>query len=60
MTRLLLYWLPPYCSVELNPIERYWKHLKQQVCVNVLYPSLADLTCSVESELGAAKRDGLQ
>ena len=49
--RLLLYWLPPYCSVELNPIERYWKHLKQQVCVNVLYPSLDDLTHSVTAEL---------
>lgn len=49
--RLLLYWLPPYCSVDLNPIERYWKHLKQQVCVNVLYPSLVALTQSVESEL---------
>ena len=49
--RLLLFWLPPYCSVDLNPIERYWKHLKQQVCVNVLYPSLSELTQSVESEL---------
>ncbi len=49
--RVLLYWLPPYCSVELNPIERYFKHLKHQVCVNVLYPSLAQLVASVQAEL---------
>lgn len=50
--RLLLFWLPPYCSTELNPIERFWKHLKGQVCVNVLYPSLDDLIEAVEMELG--------
>lgn len=48
--RVILYWLPPYCSVELNPIERYFKHLKHQVCVNVLYPSLTQLVNSVEAE----------
>ncbi|MBK7896207.1 MAG: hypothetical protein IPJ90_15275 [Anaerolineaceae bacterium] len=23
--------MPPYCS-DLNPIERYWRHLKESVC----------------------------
>ena len=49
--RLLIIWLPKYCSTELNPIERYWKHLKERVCVNKLFATLADLTDSVVNEL---------
>ena len=48
--RVMVIWLPPYCST-LNPIERFWRHLKDVVCVNKLYPSLSDLTASVESQL---------
>jgi transposase len=48
--RALVIWLPPYCST-LNPIERYWRHLKDTICVNKLFPSLADLIDAVEHEL---------
>lgn len=49
--RLLVVWLPPYCSTELNPIERFWKHLKERVCINKLFASMHDLTDSVVNEL---------
>lgn len=48
--RLLVVWLPRYCST-LNPIERYWKHLKEQVCINKLFATMQDLTDSVVNEL---------
>jgi len=48
--RVLIVWLPLYCSL-LNPIERYWLHLKHQVCVDTLYPCIEDLVASVELEL---------
>lgn len=46
--RVLVLWLPPY-SPDLNPIERFWKHLKANACANYLYRSLADLMQSVKS-----------
>ena len=48
--RLLVVWLPPYCS-SLNPIERYWKHLKEQVGINKLFATIQDLTDSIVNEL---------
>ncbi len=48
--RVLVVWLPAYCS-SLNPIERFWKHLKDQVCVDTLYPNMHQLVSSVEHEL---------
>jgi hypothetical protein len=48
--RVLVLWLPAYCST-LNPIERFWQHLKDQVCVDTLYPAMAQLIVSVEQEL---------
>jgi len=39
-------WLPPYCS-ELNPIERYWRHLKDKVCANRLFETIDDVVDSV-------------
>lgn len=48
--RLLVIWLPPYCS-ELNPIERFWKYLKEQVCINKLFADMTQLTDSVVKEL---------
>lgn len=49
--RVLIIWLPKYCSTELKPIERYWKHLKEQVCVNKLFATMETLTDSVVNEL---------
>lgn len=48
--RVLVLWLPAYCST-LNPIERFWQHLKDQVCVDTLYPAMEQLVGSVEQEL---------
>jgi hypothetical protein len=48
--RLLIFWLPPYCST-LNIIERFWRHLKDQVCVDTLYPAMDQLIDSVVLEL---------
>jgi transposase len=48
--RVGVFWLPPYCST-LNPIERYWRHLKDRVCVNKLFPQMAQLVAAVEREL---------
>lgn len=50
--RVEVFWLPPYCST-LNAIERFWLHLKAQVCVNTLYPSLEALVQVVERQLTA-------
>lgn len=42
---LLVCWLPPYCS-DLNPIERFWGHLKSFACANKLFASVTDLVAS--------------
>ena len=44
--RLLPLFLPAYCST-LNPIERYWRHLKGLACANRLFPSMQSLVDSV-------------
>lgn len=54
--RLLILWLPPY-SPDLNPIERFWKHLKAN-CANYLYPSIQDLTAHVHRLLSCQNADG--
>jgi len=45
--RVMVVWLPPY-SPDLNPIERFWLFLKNEVCANCLYPSLPLLQTAVE------------
>jgi transposase len=45
---LLACWLPPYCS-DLNPIERFWAHLKAFACANKLFTSVAALVDSARS-----------
>ncbi len=44
------FWLPPYCS-DLNPIERFWRHLKDKACANRLFKTIADLLDSVAKVL---------
>jgi transposase len=46
--RLLVFWLPKY-SPFLNPIERFWLHLKHFVVANRLHRSLDDLRLSLET-----------
>lgn len=50
--RVGVFWLPSYCST-LNPIERFWRHLKDHVCINTLFPHIDDLVEAVERELAA-------
>ena len=44
--RSMTFWLPPYCSTS-NPIERFWRFLKEQACSNHLFKSLDALVDSV-------------
>lgn len=44
--RVLVLWLPIY-SPDMNPIERFWNHLKANACANYLYHSIAELRRSV-------------
>ena len=46
--RVWFFWLPPYCST-LNLIERFWRHLKDTVCVNKLFPDMDQLLTSVQT-----------
>ncbi len=46
--RLRLYYLPTYCS-HLNPVERIWLRLKDQIAANRLYASLSLLLETVAS-----------
>lgn len=54
---LLPLFLPKYCS-QLNPIERFWKHLKSLACANMLFPDMETLVVSVECNL--AQQNDLQ
>lgn len=45
--RVRVVWLPPRCPL-LNPIERYWLHMKTLACANKLYTGLDDLTAGAE------------
>lgn len=45
--RVRIIWLPSYCT-ELNPIERFWRHLKDLACANQLWGSLQELIQVVE------------
>lgn len=44
--RLMICWLPPYCS-DLNPIERFWRHLKDYACANKLFANIDAIVQSV-------------
>lgn len=45
-----VFWLPPYCS-DLNPIERFWKHLKEKACANRLFKTIVEMIDSVDKVL---------
>ena len=48
--QLAIMWLPPYCS-NLNPIERFWKHLKEKACSNRLFKAIKEMLDSVDNVL---------
>ncbi len=43
--RVMVIWLPTYCSV-LNPIERFWRHLKDLACANKLQSGIDNVMCT--------------
>ena len=40
--RVMIFWLPPYCS-ELNPIELFWRYLKDHACANKLQDNIEEV-----------------
>lgn len=48
--RLLLVWLPKY-SPFLNPIERFWLHLKGLANANCLHPDLDSLIRTIDEKM---------
>jgi transposase len=48
--RVLVFWLPKY-SPFLNPIERFWLHLKNLVAANQLYPDLDSLSRAIDEAM---------
>ncbi len=45
--RIMVIWLPPYCS-DLNPIERFWRNLKDLACANKLQDNIEAVVNSAE------------
>ena len=45
--RALVVWLPAYGS-DLNPIERFWRHLKDLACANKLQDDILEVLKSAE------------
>jgi putative transposase len=45
--RVMVIWLPPYCS-ELNPIELFWRYLKDHACANKLQDHIEAVVTAAE------------
>ena len=45
--RVTIIWLPPYCS-DLNPIERFWRYLKDKACANKLQDNIEEVVKAAE------------
>ena len=52
---IILLFQPPYCP-ELNPIERVWQYIKQQL-KNVFFNSLDDVRCKVSNILNSLSKN---
>lgn len=48
--RVMFVWLPPYCS-DLNPIECFWRHLKDLACADKLQDRIETIVKSTEKIL---------
>lgn len=48
--RVMVIWLPTYCS-DLNPIERFWRHLKDLACANKLQSGIENVMCTANKVL---------
>ncbi len=45
--RVIVIWLPPYCS-DLNPIECFWRYLKDKACANKLQDNIEEVVKATE------------
>jgi transposase len=54
--RVRVFWLPKYCPT-LNPIERFWRHLKDLACANKLDQSLENLAGRVDTLMKCQNSD---
>ena len=54
--RVRVFWLPKYCPT-LNPIERFWRHLKDLACANKLDLTLENLADRVDTIMGYQNPD---
>ena len=48
--RAMVIWLPPYCS-DHNPIERFWRFLKDKACANKLQDNIDEVVKSAEKTM---------
>jgi transposase len=53
--RVMIFWLPPYCS-ELNPIEFFWRYLKDQACANKLQDNIEEVVKDAEKIMTTQNR----
>lgn len=53
--RVAIIWLPPYCS-DLNPIELFWRYLKDHACANKLQDNIEEVVKAAEKILTAQNR----
>lgn len=56
--RVMIFWLPPYCS-ELNPIELFWRYLKDHACANKLQDNIEEVVKAAEKIMTAQNRQTL-
>jgi len=54
-----IWFLPPY-SPELNPVERLWKTMKQEIIHNRIYKTLIDIEDAVVNYIRDMKEDFLK
>lgn len=50
--RVMITWLPHYCS-DLNPIERFWRFLRDRACANKLEDNMDEVVKSAEKIMTA-------
>jgi putative transposase len=50
--RVMIIWVPPYCS-DLDPIERFWRFLKDRASANKLEDNMDEVVKSAEKIMTA-------
>jgi len=57
--KIEIIYLPPY-SPELNPVEKFWKHLKSNLIHNVIFKSISFLQDTLENYVFSLNNDTLK